>query len=68
MATALSLKERALIDAYWRAANYLSVTQIYLFDNPLLKTPLKEEHVKPRLLATGARRRALTSSTRISTG
>jgi xylulose-5-phosphate/fructose-6-phosphate phosphoketolase len=38
------------IDAYWRAANYLSVGQIYLFDNPLLKTPLKREHVKPRLL------------------
>jgi xylulose-5-phosphate/fructose-6-phosphate phosphoketolase len=38
------------IDAYWRAANYLSVGQIYLFDNPLLKNPLKLEHVKPRLL------------------
>ncbi|BBJ22566.1 phosphoketolase family protein [Candidatus Nitrotoga sp. AM1P] len=38
------------MDAYWRAANYLSVGQIYLYDNPLLKTPLKLEHVKPRLL------------------
>ena len=38
------------IDAYWRAANYLTVGQIYLFDNPLLKKPLKLEHVKPRLL------------------
>jgi xylulose-5-phosphate/fructose-6-phosphate phosphoketolase len=38
------------MDAYWRAANYLSVGQIYLFDNPLLKTPLLREHVKPRLL------------------
>ncbi|MGZ3427557.1 MAG: phosphoketolase family protein, partial [Polyangia bacterium] len=38
------------IDAYWRAANYLSVGQIYLFDNPLLKQPLAREHVKPRLL------------------
>ena len=38
------------IDAYWRAANYLSVGQIYLFDNPLLKQPLKREHIKPRLL------------------
>src|SRR5213080_4060626 len=38
------------IDAYWRAANYLSVGQIYLYDNPLLKKPLKKEHVKPRLL------------------
>jgi xylulose-5-phosphate/fructose-6-phosphate phosphoketolase len=38
------------MDAYWRAANYLSVGQIYLYDNPLLKKPLKLEHVKPRLL------------------
>ena len=35
------------IDAYWRAANYLSVGQIYLYDNPLLKEPLKLSHVKP---------------------
>ena len=38
------------IDAWWRAANYLSVGQIYLMDNPLLREPLKPEHVKPRLL------------------
>jgi xylulose-5-phosphate/fructose-6-phosphate phosphoketolase len=38
------------MDAYWRAANYLSVGQIYLFDNPLLKKPLTLEHIKPRLL------------------
>src|SRR5215203_5348528 len=38
------------IDAWWRAANYLSVGQIYLFDNPLLKKPLTIEHIKPRLL------------------
>src|SRR5207237_6852456 len=38
------------IDAYWRAANYLSVGQIYLLDNPLLKEPLHLKHVKPRLL------------------
>jgi xylulose-5-phosphate/fructose-6-phosphate phosphoketolase len=38
------------IDAYWRAANYLSVGQIYLLDNPLLREPLRIEHVKPRLL------------------
>jgi xylulose-5-phosphate/fructose-6-phosphate phosphoketolase len=38
------------IDAYWHAANYLSVGQIYLLDNPLLREPLKVEHVKPRLL------------------
>jgi xylulose-5-phosphate/fructose-6-phosphate phosphoketolase len=40
----------AKIDAYWRAANYLSVGQIYLLDNPLLREPLRPEHVKPRLL------------------
>jgi hypothetical protein len=38
------------MDAYWRAASYLSVGQIYLYDNPLLKDPLKLEHVKPRLV------------------
>jgi xylulose-5-phosphate/fructose-6-phosphate phosphoketolase len=38
------------MDAYWRAANYLSVGQIYLYDNPLLKLPLSKDHVKPRLL------------------
>ena len=38
------------IDAYWRAANYLSVGQIYLYDNPLLREPLKLEDIKPRLL------------------
>ncbi|MGA6826395.1 phosphoketolase family protein [Nitrospira sp. NS4] len=50
MAKALADKELKLIDAYWRAANYLSVGQIYLYDNPLLKKPLKKEHIKPRLL------------------
>jgi len=40
----------ARMDAYWRAANYLSVGQIYLYDNPLLRKPLKLEHIKPRLL------------------
>src|SRR6188768_854337 len=50
MGNALSDKELKLIDAYWRAANYLSVGQIYLFDNPLLKQSLKKEHIKPRLL------------------
>src|SRR2546428_3246393 len=38
------------MDAYWRAANYLSVGQIYLYDNPLLKKPLRRDHIKPRLL------------------
>ncbi len=38
------------LDRWWRAANYLSVGQIYLMDNPLLREPLVAEHVKPRLL------------------
>ena len=38
------------MDAYWRAANFLSVGQIYLLDNPLLKGPLTLDHIKPRLL------------------
>jgi xylulose-5-phosphate/fructose-6-phosphate phosphoketolase len=42
--------ELASIDAYWRAANFLSVGQIYLLDNPLLREPLRPEHIKPRLL------------------
>jgi xylulose-5-phosphate/fructose-6-phosphate phosphoketolase len=46
----LGAQELRKIDAYWRAANYLSVGQIYLFDNPLLTEPLRLEHVKPRLL------------------
>jgi xylulose-5-phosphate/fructose-6-phosphate phosphoketolase len=47
---ALSASDMQRIDAYWRAANYLSVGQIYLLDNPLLREPLKLAHVKPRLL------------------
>ncbi len=43
-------EELALMEAYWRAANYLSVGQIYLLDNPLLREPLTAAHVKPRLL------------------
>src|SRR6202795_937387 len=46
----LSPDELHKIDAYWRAANYLSVGQIYLYDNPLLTAPLQLEHIKPRLL------------------
>ena len=46
----LASGELKAIDAYWRAANYLSVGQIYLLDNPLLREPLADEHVKPRLL------------------
>ncbi|HXB89305.1 phosphoketolase family protein [Mycobacterium sp.] len=48
--TKLSDDELAGIHAYWRAANYLSVGQIYLLDNPLLREPLAPEHIKPRLL------------------
>jgi xylulose-5-phosphate/fructose-6-phosphate phosphoketolase len=50
MKSVLAKKNLALIDAYWRAANYLSVGQIYLYDNPLLKKPLTRAHIKPRLL------------------
>ena len=46
----LGAKDAERLDAYWRAANYLSVGQIYLLDNPLLREPLAPEHVKPRLL------------------
>src|SRR5579862_6473665 len=46
----LSAEELRKINAYWRAANYLSVGQIYLYKNPLLREPLKPEHIKPRLL------------------
>ena len=45
-----SREDLELIDGYWRAANFLSVGQIYLLDNPLLREPLRAEHVKPRLL------------------
>jgi xylulose-5-phosphate/fructose-6-phosphate phosphoketolase len=48
--TSLSDESLRLIHAYWRAANYLSVGQIYLRDNPLLREPLRLEHIKPRLL------------------
>jgi xylulose-5-phosphate/fructose-6-phosphate phosphoketolase len=46
----LSLELLRKMDAYWRAANYLSVGQIYLRDNPLLRKPLKPSHMKPMLL------------------
>jgi hypothetical protein len=46
----LSAEELRKMHAYWRAANYLSVGQIYLMDNPLLKEPLALKHIKPRLL------------------
>jgi xylulose-5-phosphate/fructose-6-phosphate phosphoketolase len=50
MPETLSKEEVKPMDAYWRAANYLSVGQIYLYDNPLLKEPLALKHIKPRLL------------------
>lgn len=51
MPTGLNDEELSALDAHWRAANYLAVGQIYLLDgNPLLKEPLRPEHVKPRLL------------------
>src|SRR5512140_2100439 len=43
-------RDQELLDRYWRAANYLSVGQIYLLDNPLLREPLAPQHIKPRLL------------------
>jgi xylulose-5-phosphate/fructose-6-phosphate phosphoketolase len=46
----LTSEELRAINAYWRTANYLSVGQIYLLANPMLKEPLKVEHIKPRLL------------------
>jgi len=49
-ATSAPTEPLAGMDAYWRAANYLSVGQIYLLDNPLLREPLRPEHIKPRLL------------------
>src|SRR6202161_1298249 len=50
MSEALSDQQLSLIDAYWRASNYLTVGQIYLMANPLLREPLRAEHIKPRLL------------------
>ena len=52
----LSGDELRRIDAYWRAANYLSVGQIYLLDNPLLRRPLTLQDIKPRLLGHWAPR------------
>ena len=48
---------------YWCAANYLTIGQIYLQENPLLREPLQPEHIKPRLLDTGEPRLASASST-----
>ena len=66
-ATPLSPEMLRKIDAYWRAANYLSVGQIYLYDNPLLREPLTLAHVKPVLLGHWGRARGKTSFMRTST-
>ena len=58
METKLSDRMLSQLDAYWRASNYLSVGQIYLLDNPLLKEPLKRAHVKPRLVGLGVVKKA----------
>jgi len=58
----LASEELRLIDAWWRACNYLSVGMIYLRDNPLLKEPLALEHVKHRLLGHWGASPALSSS------
>jgi xylulose-5-phosphate/fructose-6-phosphate phosphoketolase len=50
MPGALSTQELQLLDAYWRASNYLTIGQIYLQANPLLREPLRPDHIKPRLL------------------
>src|SRR6202451_306188 len=50
MANTLDDRMLGLVDAYWRASNYLTVGQIYLMANPLLREPLRVEHIKPRLL------------------
>ena len=57
MANALSNQERTLMDAYWRAANYLSVGQIYLYDNPLLKQTLTRNTLSRGCSAIGKRHR-----------
>src|SRR5215468_5988856 len=49
-AASATVDDLALIDSWWRDANFLSVGQIYLYDNPLLREPLTLDHVKPRLL------------------
>ena len=64
----LDEKSLTAVDAYFRAANYLSVGQIYLLDNPLLTEPLTAEHIKPRLLGHWGTTLGSTSSMRTATG
>ena len=66
--TPLSTEELRKIHAYWRACNYLSLGMIYLQDNPLLREPLKPEHIKNRLLGHWERAPAWHSSTSTLTG
>ena len=66
MTASLASELLARMDAYWRAANYLTVGQIYLRRNPLLREPLTLADVKPRLLGHWGRRPGSTSSTSIS--
>ena len=68
MTEVLSQEQLEAMDAYWRAANYLSVGQIYLLDNPLLTDPLTLDHIKPRLLGHWGTTPGSTSSTCTSTG
>ena len=63
----LDRRRARALDAWWRAANYLSVGQIYLRENPLLARPLTPEHIKPRLLGHWGTTPASTSSARTST-
>ena len=60
----LNRQELWQLDAYWRAANYLTACQLYLLDNPLLERPLKKSDLSRPSSATGAPARARTSSTR----
>ena len=64
----LSVRDVELIDAFWRACNYLAVGMIYLKENPLLEQPLKTDHVKHRLLGHWGASPALSFVWRISTG
>ncbi len=66
--TPLSPEELRKIDAYWRACNYLALGMIYLRANPLLREPLKPEHIKKRLLGHWGSSPGLASSTSTSTG
>jgi xylulose-5-phosphate/fructose-6-phosphate phosphoketolase len=66
--TSLDVGALQAVDRYRRAVNYLAAAQIYLKDNPLLEEPLRPEHIKDRLLATGGPPRGSISSMRISIG